>query len=260
MRPASNQRSHGFTLVELLVVMVIVAIFITLALPAFSSAMTSGRAAASMSNLRQLAAANLSYASDNNGFYCPAQDANNLTLWCGARTSGGTSAFDPTKGYLSSYLGADGRVKTCPLFASMVTVNSFDACTGGYGYNEIYIGGTPANWLQPANIANVPRPAQTVMFTTTAFAKSNGLQEYPFSEPYQSVDPNNNLSGALQPSVHFRDHGRALIAWCDGHVTAELPTQSGGSDYYGGNSAQNNIGFFGPTTNNGYWNPAYTGP
>lgn len=247
-------------MVELLVILAILAIFLALALPAFSSAMTSGRATASMSNLRQLAAANLSYAADNNGFYCPAQDANNLTLWCGARTSGGNSAFDPTKGYLSPYLGATGQVKECPLFANMVTVDSFDLATGGYGYNETYIGGTPANWLQPTNIASVPHPAQTIMFATTAFAKANGLQEYPFCEPYQWVDPNNNLDGALQPSMHFRDHGRALIAWCDGHVSAELPTQLGGSDYYGGNSAQANIGFFGPTANNGYWNPAYTGP
>ena len=261
MRRAQIQQKSGFTLVELLVVVAVVALLAALALSAYSSAITSGRAAASMSNLRELAAANLTYASEHDGYYCPAQDSTNNLRWHGAR-SNNSSAWDPTKGYLASYLGADGRVKLCPLFANLVTnTPSFvETGAGGYGYNEIYIGGTPANWLQPANTANVPHPASTVMFTTTAFAVASGYQEYPFAEPYQWVDPNNNLDGSMQPSVHFRDHGRALVAWCDGHVTAELPTQLGGTDYYGGNSAVDNIGWFGPSTNNGYWNPAYTGP
>ena len=60
------------------------------------------------------------------------------------------------------------------------------------------------------------------------------------------------------PSVHFRDHGRALVAWCDGHVSAELPDKVG-DDYAVNKSPLGSIGWFGPTTNNGYWNPAYTG-
>jgi len=257
-RPAPRSIS-GFTLVELLVVVGIIAILGSLMMAAYSSAMISGRTAASMSNLRQLAEANITYTSDHNGSYCPAQDITNNYRWHGARTSG--SAWDPSKGYLSPYLGTDGRVKMCPLFANMVKDGaSFETGAGGYGYNEIYIGGTPANNFQPTTITNVPNPARTVMFTTTAFAVATGLQEYPFSEAYQWVDPNYNLDGGLQPSVHFRAHGRALVAWCDGHVSAELPAQLGGADYYGGNSAKANIGWFGPSDNNGYWNPAYTGP
>ncbi len=260
MRHIKMHATSGFTLVELLVVIAIIGLLLALAFPTLNSALISGQAAASMSNLRELAVANLTYTSEHDGYYCPAQDPTNNIRWHGTRTSS-SAPWDPTKGYLSPYLGAQGRVKICPLFAHMLTgAASFETGAGGYGYNEIYIGGTPANNFQPTNITHVLRPAQTVMFATTAFAMSSGLQEYPFCEPYQWVDPNNNLSGALQPSVHFRDHGRALIAWCDGHVTAELPAQLGGVDYYGGNSAQEKIGWFGPTDNNGYWNPAYTGP
>jgi len=267
MKRAQAQTTSGFTLVELLVVMAIIGLLIALALPALNSALTSGRAAASMSNLRELAAANLTYTSEHDGYYCPAQDVNNLIRWHGGRTTTGAgddAAFDPAKGYLSPYLGTDGRVKECPLFANMVTgSSSFENGSGGYGYNEVYIGGTPtAPWplnYQPTCVSRVPRPSQTIMFTTTALAKVNGLQEYPFCEPYQFVDPNGNLDGAATASVHFRDHGRALVAWCDGHVTAELPAQLDGVNLYGGNSTQDNIGWFGPSDNNGYWNPAYTG-
>jgi prepilin-type N-terminal cleavage/methylation domain-containing protein/prepilin-type processing-associated H-X9-DG protein len=250
---------RGFTLVELLVVMGIIALLATVLMSSFGSALTSAKAVVSMNNLRQLAAANVAYSVDNNGYYCPAaKDANYTYLWCGSRV-GSTSTYDPTQGYLSPYLGQSRQVKICPLFAAMTIVDSFDAATGGYGYNEVYIGGSPSNVTpyQPIKANNIPRPAMTVMFTTTALAKSNGLQEYPFCEPPNWPDPS---WGAVQASVHFRDNGRALVAWCDGHVTAELPSQLGTTDYYGGNSTKSEIGWFGPTDNNGYWNPAYTGP
>lgn len=258
--PALRLKAPGkraFTLTELLVVLTIILVLVALIYPALASAMSSSRAAVSMSNLHQLAEANITYAADHDGFFCPAQEPLNLVRWHGARASVG-APFDATKGFLSPYLGKEGRVKVCPLFLSMIKgTDSFEDGSGGYGYNEIYIGGTPADNYQPINTVRVPNPAQTVMFTTTAFAKADGVQEYPFSEPFEWVDPNNRLSGDLQPSVHFRAHGRALVAWCDGHVTAELPSKLGGADYYGGNSAGESIGWFGPTDNNGYWNPNY---
>jgi prepilin-type N-terminal cleavage/methylation domain-containing protein/prepilin-type processing-associated H-X9-DG protein len=257
-----SRRSAGFTLVEMLVVMAIIALLGACLYQGFSYALISARASVSMSNLEQLAEANMTYASDHDGYYVPAQDQFNLVRWHGTRTSVG-APFDPTKGYLSPYLGQTGEVKICPLFLNALEgANSFENGSGGYGYNEIYIGGTPSNNYAGINSIKVHHPERTVMFTTTAFARSDGLQEYPFCEAPQWVDPNNNLAGALQPSVHFRANGKALVAWCDGHVTAEPPSVLGGTDYYGGNSAQEKIGWFGPVDNNGYWNPDYqeTGP
>jgi prepilin-type N-terminal cleavage/methylation domain-containing protein/prepilin-type processing-associated H-X9-DG protein len=258
---ASRRRPRrAFTLVEMLVVTVILSLLIALCFPVYSRILDSGRAAGSMSNLHQLALANLAYAADNGGAFCPAQEPRNLVRWHGARTSR-SGAFDPTKGFLAPYLGETGRVKVCPLFADMLKgSSSFENGTGGYGYNAAYIGGTPADPYQPLNAARVPHPSRTVMFATTAFARSSGLQEYPYSEPWQWVDPNGVLSGSLQPSVHFRANGKALVAWCDGHVTAEPPTKLGGTDVYGGDSEAEKIGWFGPDKDNGWWNPDYDGP
>jgi prepilin-type N-terminal cleavage/methylation domain-containing protein/prepilin-type processing-associated H-X9-DG protein len=252
--------ARGFTLIELMVVVAIMAVFAAFSYGVIMHALVAAKGAASTSNLGQLARANLTYAGDHDGYYCPAQEPQNLVRWHGARTGMG-APFDPTKGFLSPYLGESQIVKADPLFASYVSgADSFEDGSGGYGYNEIYIGGTPQDNFSATSMLKVPHPERTVMFTTTAFAKSDGVQEYPFSEAPQWVDPNNQLSGGLQPSVHFRDNGKALVAWCDGHVTAESPSQLGGNDYYGGNSAQDEIGWFGPTADNGYWNPNYQGP
>lgn len=252
-----SDRSRAFSLVEMALAGGIVALLAVLLVPALSRAGDAGRVAKSLSNLRQLATANLAYAADNDGHYCPAQEPRNLVRWHGARTSI-SGAFDPKKGFLAPYLGEEGRVKLCPLFQRMLTgAQSFENSTGGYGYNATYIGGTPQDTFQSRRISQVPSPGRTVMFATTAFARSGGVQEYAYAEPYQWVDPNDQLSGALQPSVHFRAGGRALVAWCDGHVTAEAPSGEWGDNYYGGNNQAHKIGWFGPSRDNGYWNPNF---
>ena len=93
------------------------------------------------------------------------------------------------------------------------------------------------------------------MFATTAFAKSDGVQEYAFAEPPHYVNSSWELVGELQPSVHFRFNGKALIAWCDGHVSEESLSVPSKTSYYGGSNAEWKIGFCGPTGNNGWWNP-----
>lgn len=238
----------AFTLVELLAALAIMALLFAVAVPALRAARDSGMASRSSSNLRQLALANLAYAADNKTF-APAQDAKNRTRWHGAR-SGGSGPFDPRKGYLAPYLGRDRSVKLCPLLRELAGA-SFEEGTGGYGYNASYIGGTPDDPFTAEKFSNVPHPASTLMFATTAFARSGGLQEYPYAEPFFFT----TNGGSPQPSIHFRANGRALIAWCDGRVTSELPSEVGGPNYYGGDNKEHLIGWIGSPEDNGVWNP-----
>src|SRR5438105_2665426 len=60
--------AHGFTLVELLVVIGILTVVIAMLLPALSSARESGRRAACLSNVRQLTQATLMYLNENHQF------------------------------------------------------------------------------------------------------------------------------------------------------------------------------------------------
>lgn len=250
-------RQEAFTLVELLVALAVVGILAAVLMPSLNGAKVTAQGMASASNLKQLAAANYSYAADHDGTYCPAQDQSNLVRWHGARTAV-SAPFDPTKGYLSPYLGQSGRVKVCPLFHGLITgPQSFEDGSGGYGYNEIYIGGTPASMFQPARVSQTARAARTVMFTTCAYANGAGVQEYPFCEPPYWPGGNGTLTSTRpSPTVHFRYRGQALVAWCDGHVSAEpMQPRDDGYNPNGGNAAAHDLGWFGPDAGNGYWAP-----
>jgi prepilin-type N-terminal cleavage/methylation domain-containing protein len=252
----------GFTLTELLIVVAIVATLSALGYSGSRMMITRSRIAASSENLRSLAIANTTYLSDY-GVYCPADDQSNNRRWHGARKSSG-SAFDATQGFLSPYLGKSQQVTVCPLFRAMVTGSaSFENSSGGYGYNAAYIGGKPGGMFDKTTKirisergANVTNPGKTVMFTTSAYAVSSGLQEYPFCEP-PFWDFGSGPSGSRPtPSVHFRAAGKALVAWCDGSVTAESKNNSkGGENPHGGDAEKWNLGWFGPEENNGWWNP-----
>ncbi len=250
-------KARGFTLIELLVVITIIGILAALLFAAIQSIREGGNATQCTNNLRELASANLHYAGEHDGRFCPAQEPGNNIRWHGVRTSN-SAPFDPTKGPLAPYLGSEERVKLCPTFRDIIKgADSFENGSGGYGYNAVYVGGTPSNnWLGEIT-TNIVSPSNTVMFADCAMSRDNGVQEYPFAEPWEWVSPIGALSGALSPSVHFRHRGKANVAWCDGHVTAESPSKLGGTNYYGGDDAKQQIGWFGRSEENGYWNPRH---
>jgi prepilin-type N-terminal cleavage/methylation domain-containing protein/prepilin-type processing-associated H-X9-DG protein len=70
--PLNLRRRRGFTLVELLVVIGIIALLISILLPALSKAKEASRVAKCLSNLRQLGMASASYTAENKGYLVPA--------------------------------------------------------------------------------------------------------------------------------------------------------------------------------------------
>ena len=64
-----HKRRHAFTLIELLVVVSIIALLVSILLPALGKAREGARRSVCLSNLRQLAMAELIYCYDNDGAY-----------------------------------------------------------------------------------------------------------------------------------------------------------------------------------------------
>jgi len=248
-------KKNGFTLVELLVVISIIAILLSVLMPSLSKARQQGRQTVCASNIRQLFLANSGYALENKGHYVLAAEdiwGENLHRWHGVRTNV-NKAFDPLKSPLKSYL-SDGKVKRCPAFKEnnyLTTAGqslNFEAGCGGYGYNDEYIGGrtdlygTGDGSTYSAKNSDIKTAAQTMMFADTAYRQqlkknTSVFIEYSFAHPpywvwYLQAMGNSvsnaefasnaeQMGGRPDPSIHFR-HGKfADVCWSDGHVTKE---------------------------------------
>src|SRR5689334_3944798 len=78
-----NSRPHGFTLVELLVVIGVIALLIAILLPALQRVRLASRTTACASNLRQIAQWGLLYAQENHGILPMDTDGATDTTWKG---------------------------------------------------------------------------------------------------------------------------------------------------------------------------------
>ncbi len=70
----SRERSGAFTLVELLVVVAIIALLIAILLPALGRARDVAKMTVCMSTMKQIMLGNITYASEQEGWYVPAYD------------------------------------------------------------------------------------------------------------------------------------------------------------------------------------------
>lgn len=255
---------RGFSLIELMIVVAVISLLLAILMPALAGARDQARAAVCGSNIRQLAHANLQYATENAGRVVPGapRRSENLRRWHGVRDSI-TGAFDGARGPLVPHLGGDARIRACPSFAQPVSAAgvAFERAAGGYGYNLAYLGrvierNTPtSNFrvvtdLVGAQLEHVRRPAATLMFADAAFAApASGVIEYSFAEP--RFHPEYIRQKARpDPSIHFRHAGRASVAWSDGHVSREARTFSWRSGLYEGDPAVQHIGWFGAVDDN----------
>ena len=229
-------RRRGFTLIELLVVIAIIGILTGMLFPVYAKAREKARQGACLSNVKQLGLAVMMYADDYDGGFVPAQSPDNLMRWHGRRATT-NDPFDPKQGPLWEYLHS-AELKQCPsLDVDPAAKGQFELGTGGYGYNEQYIGGSPSRdylvgMYIPATMVQLDHPAATVMFTDTACLNCEGKYiEYSFCEApiYQA------WGMPAAPSTHFCHAGFTNVAFCDGHVRSMkmVYTQTTGMCPYG---------------------------
>jgi prepilin-type N-terminal cleavage/methylation domain-containing protein/prepilin-type processing-associated H-X9-DG protein len=254
--PAARCRP-GFTLVELLVVVAIIAVLIGLLLPALSNSRRSARDVQCASNIRQLCAGLLCYAAEWKGLFPPNKmfyDTNppRVNNWMDDERAGGHipsgMLYDPNPGYR----GRVGGVWVCPedegagrsyamnIWASSV---SYYAGSPRYGYcfrgptvressktilvTEVYsIYASPEGYLALAfGLGMTADLSPGQRFGNTRYLHNWGHPGDPVRYPttpsmINYMNHRRSGDGGVGPETK----GRLNIGYCDGHVEMKRHT------------------------------------
>ncbi|OHB54008.1 MAG: hypothetical protein A2Y07_02170 [Planctomycetes bacterium GWF2_50_10] len=238
--------SKGFTLVELLVVISILALLLSILMPALGMARERAQSTICIANLRQIGFAVQLYANDYSQFFPPAYESSTDTHWWGQKTPTGIDHQKSfTWSYLTSTLKRNGLFE-CP--SQKLGTYKFQGkpdnmpdgpkwITSTYGYNGYYL--TPAKTSGWATmIGNRPwqrsqtviHPAQVFVFADTMLDRDPGagsaIENCALLDPPQLF-----MSGSWQkndyPTTSFRHNLRTNGYFADGHAqSTPLPASS----------------------------------
>jgi prepilin-type processing-associated H-X9-DG protein/prepilin-type N-terminal cleavage/methylation domain-containing protein len=258
-----RQKNKAFTLVELLVVIGIIALLVSILLPALQKARSAAETVHCASNMKQLAQGVIMYATDEHGFY-----PNNDAVFANPNNPAAYISFPWwTKEVMGRYVQNTSRLpvytNTRVLFCPSVQFATTSAPTGywgsefGIGYNAT--SSVNKNYLYPRAVApNDPNPAATAAayaaynpfcarmgrvryaWKVLIIADVNGAtpdkpgnrfeQLYNAQYPVYAANPPNE-------AVSYRHGGmRCNVAFLDGHVTSY---QAKTPDNYSANTHKN---------------------
>ena len=233
-RSSEAAEPRGFTLVELLIVIGIIALLVAILVPALNRAREMSRRTVCLSNMRQLTAAWLMYAGEHHGRLC---NALGNPKWAGgAFPLPNPEAYVPPQtfipqGQLWPYL-RDFRIYICPDDPQEVhPANSiaFLALPGGTACSywlNLLLGGSGTSGLPPAppapytsfhayTLSQIRYPGHTYVFIENGnvwgIEPSNATPVY----------PNNMAEGIFYARFHLNSAGFAegcTISFVDGHA------------------------------------------
>lgn len=182
--------AKAFSLVELLATIGIIAFLSALTIPTISKMQEKGKATKCMSNLKQLAATSLNYASDHDG-RLPGNDNNTIwfnNIWRYAYPDRDEPSVPPTPGVFPE--GWKGTIFECP---NTLKTDPATSAYRSYGFN-LRAGNGSTGTLD--NIGAIAFPARTAMLG------------------------DNKASNDLKyDNITARHSGRCNVAYMDGHVS-----------------------------------------
>jgi len=214
---AKRRFSRGFTLVELLVVMAIIAILVALAYPALNAAMVHARTAKCSANLRNIGGAMIMFAGDNNGnlpesgSVIPYGSTDPIT-----GKNGWTQQLEPYVGVGSAKENTGGTsIYQCP-DAGIIPSNRYYSYFNGAHAAYIATPVPPATSFNAVNLMRIHAPSAHIIAGDIAFPQSFGVDDADKDDYTQ--DPAFN-GGIPATPVTIPIHGGSVnIVFADGHV------------------------------------------
>jgi prepilin-type N-terminal cleavage/methylation domain-containing protein/prepilin-type processing-associated H-X9-DG protein len=209
-------RKRAFTLVELLVVIGVVALLVSLLLPALGRARSKARQLKCHSNLRQMMTAANLYTNNHDGrlplsyWSVPGH----AMAWDFSRRQAADGSWEVVAGLL--WAGdAPAEIQHCPEFDGKG--NAPGDPFSGYNYNTSYLGGGQGEAdPEPARLTWIADPVATAVFGDAEYA--GGANKFMRAPRNGGRDGNSSTRAA--GTQGYRHFGRTGVAFADGHVGA----------------------------------------